>query len=302
MGDRAEHGRLDRVAPSERLRLEHLALEQLAIDRHREQRRERREEPLHDAAVSAGPGARCRERADRAPVNLEREGDSVGKGRRRIAESDPRVRDAEDARGARRDPVELVGHGAAAEQRRCDRREERCLALALLRLRARAVVREPRARSSRRRRRGTGTSTSQFSPSVRWKVCVGGRKSQLKASMLATATGSGIGKPPADGDRQHREHVERAEAENRRPVVEDADRRAETSATAPALASDADDDVVAAVPPPGDHPASVAARAGSTALPQGGRTGKPASRGGFRMEPRGLEPLTFWLPARRSPS
>ena len=24
--------------------------------------------------------------------------------------------------------------------------------------------------------------------------------------------------------------------------------------------------------------------------------------GGFRMEPRGLEPLTFWLPARRSPS
>ena len=64
------------------------------------------------------------------------------------------------------------------------------------------------ARASRARRRARAasslvttattrytTSTSQFSPSLRCSVCVGGRKSQLKASMLATATGSANASP-----------------------------------------------------------------------------------------------------------
>ena len=189
--DRAEHGRLDRVASPKRLRLERLALQQLAVDRDGEQRRQRRAGTARTTCGVGRPGRRRRQRAD-PPRRSTSSGNATASGSvaRLVAERDPCVRDAEDAGGARGDPVELVGHRAAAEERRGDRREERRLALALLGL-ARAP---PGARRELARDDGDDEVQDEHEPVLAVPAggtCgVGGRKSQLKASMLATATGS----------------------------------------------------------------------------------------------------------------
>src|SRR6185369_5525039 len=103
--------------------------------------------------------------------------------------------------------------------------------------------------------------------------------------------------PPADRDRQHGEDVERAEAEDGPPVVENADEhRHEGNGTG--ARENSYDDVVAAVPrrAPRDHRPSVASSDEQPTSPD--RTHETRLAGGSRMEPRGLEPLTFWLPAR----
>ena len=68
-------------------------------------------------------------------------------------------------------------------------------------------------------------------------MCVGGRKNQLKASMLAIETPTASASPQSDRDRQDREDVEDAEAEHRQVRLEEPRSPRDTKATAPALAS-----------------------------------------------------------------
>ena len=123
VGDRPEHVRLDRIASPQRLGLECLSLELLAIDRDGEERRQCREEPPHHLAVGR-PRCRRRERTDAPSVDLEGEAPCVGQRRRPVSEGDPRVIDAENGCRSRGYSVELARDGPAAEQRGGNRRKE----------------------------------------------------------------------------------------------------------------------------------------------------------------------------------
>ena len=142
MRDRPQQRGLHEVAAPQRLGLERLPLEPVAVDRDGEQRRERRQEAVPRGDMRVGPCRRV-QRADRAVGRLERVRRVPGGGRCAGPSSISRGLDAEDRRRTRRDLVELLVELAPAQQLRRDLGEQRRLLLALLggaaRRRARAA-------------------------------------------------------------------------------------------------------------------------------------------------------------------
>ena len=237
---RPQQRRLDRVASPQRLRLERLLLELLAVERDREQRREPRQEPPRDPLVGRSR-SRHRDRPERAARPRR-----AGRRPRRAtgaarAERDPGVRDPEDAGSARRDPVELVGDDAAAEERRRHLGEQRRLALPLLRLAARSTrTRRELARDDRDDE--VEDEHEPVLPLTEMKRVGRLEEEPVEREHARDRDRECVCEPPADRDEQNREDVQRAEGEHRDPLVEDADRSGDERDRADA-SQHADDDI-----------------------------------------------------------
>ena len=257
--DGAQHRRLDRVAPPQRLRLERLAFELLPVDRDREQRRERGEERRATAA-SAVAGARRRERPDRAPADRERAcATAPATGSPRRARSARVRRRARRPRARRCRPSSSVERPAAAAATRRPPRAAPPRAHAA----RRSVARAAGPRGELARHDGDDEVHGEREPvlAVSQVERVGRRQEEpVEGEHARDGDRERVREPPDDRDRQHGEDVERAEAEHGRPVVEDADEHRDERDGAGA-GQHPDHDVVAAVPhrAPRDHRASVAA-------------------------------------------
>ena len=146
MRDGAQQRRLDEIAAPQRLGLERLALEPVAVDGDGEQRGERRQEAPAHGDVRVGALRRV-ERADRAAGDLERsEGALAGGGRRGapssiVADSTPST-----AAARRAISLELLLELAPAQELGRELGEQGRLALALLRRGRAPPRRAPRAR------------------------------------------------------------------------------------------------------------------------------------------------------------
>ena len=107
MADGAQQCGLDRIAAPERLGLERLARQPLAVDRHAEQRRQRRQQAA-PRARAASPLPLQVDRPDATPTRPElvrvRAGVAVALG----PEDDGRALHLEGTGGFGRDPVELA--------------------------------------------------------------------------------------------------------------------------------------------------------------------------------------------------
>jgi hypothetical protein len=187
VADRAEHGRLDRVASPKCLRLERVLRQSLSIRCDGEQRGECRQEAASGREVRVGALAHV-ERPDEASARLELEGRLAGRGLMAGAHLDAARVGPEHVCYALRDARQLLVEGRAGQELGRDLCEQCRLTLAPLR-----VGRAPRARAARSLTttdvaRYTA-SANQFSRLASVSVWTGGRKKKLKASMLATETG-----------------------------------------------------------------------------------------------------------------
>ena len=150
-------------------------------------------------------------------------------------------------------PATCVGDRGEFVRQKLRPREERgveiCARRAVSRSRCSASAVRRRARAAKSLTTIAVTrytaSANQFVRSASVNVCTGGRKKKLKASMLAIETGIAYARSPHDRDRYNREDVERAQAENRHPFLDDRDHggddrhRADTGCDAPERRSNA---------------------------------------------------------------
>ena len=137
--DGAQQRGLDEVAAAQRLGLERLLLQAAAVERNREQRCERRQEALPHGEIRVGIGRRV-ERADRAPLDLERESGRRSPPAPRRPQLDLGARDPEHGSRLLPDPAELGLERLSAEEMRRDLGEQRRLPFALLGVRRPAPV------------------------------------------------------------------------------------------------------------------------------------------------------------------
>jgi hypothetical protein len=106
MRDRTEQRGLDEVAPPQGLGLERLALEPRAVDRHGQERRQRRQKAMLDGDARVRALRRV-ERPDRPPVDGERERRGARRRPMCLAEHDLGAPRAEDVGRARADLADL---------------------------------------------------------------------------------------------------------------------------------------------------------------------------------------------------
>ena len=223
MRHRAQQRGLHEVAAPQRLGLERIALEAVAVDGDGEERRERRQEAVLDGGVRVGAFRRV-EGADHSPVDLERERRGASRRPVRFAELDLGARDAEHQRGAGRDLTDLFVEPAAAQQLRRELCEQRRLALALLR-RGRAP---PGAGGELADDDRGGEVHGEREPvrAVRQRERVHRRQVEpVEGEHARDRDDEREAEPVDDGDRQHGEHVEDAEAQHRDVRLEELDHR-----------------------------------------------------------------------------
>ena len=215
--DRAQQRRLHEVAAPQRLGLERLLLEAAAVERHGEQRCERRKEPVAHPEIGVGVGRHV-ERADGSAVDLERD-----RGVRCMpptrAELDLGARDAEHARRLNPHPAQLAVQGLPAEQVPGDLGEQGRLPLALLGIR-RPPPRPARQLADDERRHGVH---GQRKPVRRVAQRERVRRRQEEEVEGEHARDGHRQRPvgaPGNRHGQHREDVEDAEADRRREGLE----------------------------------------------------------------------------------
>jgi hypothetical protein len=133
VADRAEHGRLDRVASPKCLRLERVLRQSLSIRCDGEQRGECRQEAASGREVRVGALAHV-ERPDEASARLELEGRLAGRGLMAGAHLDAARVGPEHVCYALRDARQLLVEGRAGQELGRDLCEQCRLTLALLRV------------------------------------------------------------------------------------------------------------------------------------------------------------------------
>jgi hypothetical protein len=121
MAHRAKKGRLHRIGPPERLGVERLGGQPLAVDGDPEQRRERRDQPPPRGRPARG-GIVEVDDAHPPFAGDERVGALVAG--RSLAELDPRPVGLKDASHLGGDPLQLAAHVAVGQERRGDPGQE----------------------------------------------------------------------------------------------------------------------------------------------------------------------------------
>ena len=187
VADRAQQRGLQHVAAAQRARLDDVGEQRLALERRREQRLERRDDALAQAAQRRLGHARRRatQRPEPALALAQRERDW----RRRRPASSAIAADGSSSAAASRSAA--TGQRARAARRRAagrapSRRRGRPRRGAA-RPRARAPARRRRARRRRSPRRGRRASATQFSPSAIVKRPAGSTWENPNASAAANA-------------------------------------------------------------------------------------------------------------------
>ena len=220
---RAQERRLERVAPSQGLGLERLRLEPAALGDDGEQRRERRQEALPYGFVDR---RLCVEEEGRhAPQpGLDRQS-PLAFARWPFAELEPRALHAEHAGGQSREPSELLVESPATQQVERRLGERVSLGTPLL-----GVV-PPRAcpsgeRADRDREHEIDGEREPVLALLQVKRMVRRQEEPVEDEHARDRDEHCKGRPPEDRDREHGEHVERAEAEHRHVRLQQRDDRA----------------------------------------------------------------------------
>ena len=221
MRDRPQHCRLDRVAAPQRLGLDRLALEPLAVGGDGEQRGERGQE-----AAPLGQVRRLAlgqvQRPDETALRLQLQGRFPGR-RRVTTELDPGALDAEDRGDPLRDRLQLVPEVATAEQVGRDVREQLGLVLSLPGLAGPPAgsVGEHADHDGDRQVRGQREPVRP----VRERERVLGRQVEpVEREHARDRHRNGVAQPPENGDDDDGEDVEDAEAEDGDERLEELDR------------------------------------------------------------------------------
>ena len=215
--DGAEQRRLDEVAAAQRLGLERLLLEAAAVERHGEQRGQRRQEPVPHAEVRVRVGRHV-ERADTAALDLERDRRVRAAARRRPSSTSARSIPSTAAVCSPTQPSSAssgwppsrwpaISASSDASRSRCS---------------ASAARRRDRAASSLTTSAVTvyTASANQFVESPQRERVRRRQEEEVEREHARDRDRQRPGDAPGDRDRQHREHVEHTEAERRRERFE----------------------------------------------------------------------------------
>ena len=208
---RAQQRGLDDVAVSQRLRLERLGLEGRAIGRDGEQGRQRRQEPLRDRRI--GRVALIGEqRGDTPEPRVDRNRELPVRGRR-VAELDARRAHVQCDRGEVGELVELCDEIGAAQQVARSLGENVSFAAPLFRI----LLAMTRARGERAHDDGRHEVHGEHGPVGAVAQLERMRRRQeepVEGEHARDRDDRREHRPPADGDRKHREHVQNAEAQH----------------------------------------------------------------------------------------
>ena len=221
VGDRLQHRRLDRVAPSQRIGFDRLVRQPLPVDGDLDEGGQGGKEPasLGDVGRLAFGNV---QRADQALVDLQRMWRLAC--RRCVpTELDSRPGDAEHVRGANRDRLELGSKVLTTEQVGGDVGEEGRLALTLL-----GLCRPPAdavGEQAHRDRHHDVRGERKPVRSVRKRETVQGRQVEpVEREHACDRDRDRVSHPPERGDDDHREDVEDPEAEDGDERLEELDR------------------------------------------------------------------------------
>ncbi len=220
MRHRAEQRRLERVAPSQRLCFERLALEPAALDDDGQQGRERRQEPAPHGVVH-GRLLVHEEGGDAAEPGLDRQR-PLARLRRLLAEIEAELVDAEDAAREGREPAELLVEGPAAQQVQRGLGESMRLGSPLFGV----LPPRPGPRRERAHRERDGEVDGEREPVLalpQVERVVRRQEEPVERQHARHGDDSGKRRAPDDRNRQHGEDVERSEAERRHVRLEQLD-------------------------------------------------------------------------------